>query len=147
MSISLWFARQHVLLVKGVARRLIDANQLPDRDWRVFVIEDSTPNAFVTPGGMICVFSGLFNVLENEQQVAAVISHELGHAVARHTHEHLVTSLIMLEIEIFLNLLGIPISMTSLAKVLAPDNLRFDLHHSRTLESEADLIGYDFAQT
>ncbi len=44
-----------VLMVKRVTRRLIKANNLPDRDWRVFVISDPTPNAFVTPG--VCCFA------------------------------------------------------------------------------------------
>lgn len=53
-------------------------------DFRFFVIENPTFNAFALPNGMVFVHTGLLAQLENEAQLAAVLGHEVAHA----THEH-----------------------------------------------------------
>jgi hypothetical protein len=132
IRIYIVFALQAVLLVSSVAHQLIRANDLGGRDWKIVVIDDPSLNAFVTPGGMVCVFTGLLSTLRTRDQLAAVISHEMGHAIARHAHESITASLITTEIVVFLTLvLGIPFSAIRMAKLVSPDSLRFDLHHSR----------------
>lgn len=42
-------------------------------------------NAFVLPGGKVCVFTGILGVMENEYGLATVLGHEIGHVVARIT--------------------------------------------------------------
>lgn len=74
-------------------------------------------------------------------QLAAVLAHELGHAVAKHAHEKISTSLISGALLTLLAVIGVPVDFLPVAQLLAPDVLRFDLHHSRTMESEADTIG------
>jgi len=49
-----------------------------------YVIKDNTLNAFAAPGGHIFVFSGLIEAMDNLNELAAVISHEIGHISARH---------------------------------------------------------------
>lgn len=51
------------------------------------VIEDPSPNAFVLPGAKVAVHSGLFQVVESNDELAAVLGHEVGHVVARHANE------------------------------------------------------------
>lgn len=46
-------------------------------------------NAFVIPGGKIFVFSGLLPIAKDEDGLAAVLGHEIGHQIARHTAEQL----------------------------------------------------------
>ncbi len=48
------------------------------------VVANNALNAFAVPGGYVYVFTGLIAGLENEDQLAAVISHELGHVTQRH---------------------------------------------------------------
>jgi len=48
------------------------------------VVNDSTPNAWALPGGKIAVNRGLLLELESEAELAAVLSHEIVHAAARH---------------------------------------------------------------
>lgn len=65
--------------------------QLPD-DWRglpweTAVFVDENPNAFALPGGKVGVNTGMFQVARNQDQLAAVIGHEIGHVYARHTNE------------------------------------------------------------
>jgi predicted Zn-dependent protease len=47
--------------------------------------DDKVINAFCTPGGYIFVYTGLIKMAENEDQLAAVIGHEIAHAELRHS--------------------------------------------------------------
>ena len=55
--------------------------------WETAVFQDDTPNAFALPGGKVGVNTGMFKVAKNQDQLAAVIGHEIGHVYARHTNE------------------------------------------------------------
>lgn len=57
------------------------------REWEVNVFDDKSANAFALPGGKIGVNSGLLNVAKNQDQLAAVVGHELAHVLARHGNE------------------------------------------------------------
>jgi len=58
-------------------------------EWEVNVLEDRQINAFCLPGGKMAVFTGLFPVAENDDQLATVMSHEISHALAHHASERL----------------------------------------------------------
>jgi predicted Zn-dependent protease len=75
--------------VQEVGRRIAEASPHPEWDWQFTVIEDETPNAFALPGGKVGVHTGLFKVAENDAQLAAVMGHEVGHAIARHGAERM----------------------------------------------------------
>jgi len=51
------------------------------------VIEDPSPNALVLPGAKVGVHSGLFSVVASDDELAAVLGHEMGHVVAKHANE------------------------------------------------------------
>lgn len=52
--------------------------------FRFYVIEDDSFNAFAFPDGSVFVHTGLMKALENEAQLAAVLGHEIAHAVYEH---------------------------------------------------------------
>ncbi|MGE4552700.1 MAG: M48 family metalloprotease [Desulfovibrionaceae bacterium] len=56
---------------------------------RPAVINNSGVNAFAIPGGYIYVFSGLLMAMDDEDEVAGVISHELGHVTEHHVAKRL----------------------------------------------------------
>ncbi|MAS11425.1 M48 family metallopeptidase [Salinisphaera sp.] len=56
-------------------------------DWEVTVFKDDQVNAFALPGGKIGVYSGLLDVAKSDDQLAAVIGHEVGHVLAEHGNE------------------------------------------------------------
>lgn len=59
-------------------------------DWQVTVIKnDETLNAFALPGGKIAVYTGIFAVADNEAGLAAIMGHEVVHALARHGAERM----------------------------------------------------------
>lgn len=55
--------------------------------WESAVFVDNTPNAFALPGGKVGVNTGLLKVAKDQDQLAAVIGHELGHVISRHAAE------------------------------------------------------------
>ncbi len=57
--------------------------------WQVRIIQDTTLNAFCTPGGYIYFYTGLIKYLENEADFAGVMGHEIAHAAERHSTEQL----------------------------------------------------------
>jgi predicted Zn-dependent protease len=59
-------------------------SERPDLPWLFAVIESDGINAFAAPGGYIVVTRGLYSLLENEAQLAAVLAHEISHVVRKH---------------------------------------------------------------
>jgi predicted Zn-dependent protease len=57
--------------------------------WEVAVFEDDSPNAFALPGGKMGVHTGMVKLAENQDQLAAVIGHEIAHVLARHHAERI----------------------------------------------------------
>jgi beta-barrel assembly-enhancing protease len=54
--------------------------------WRFRAVRDPLPNAFALPNGSIYVHSGLLGLLENEDQLASVLAHEVTHVLNRHSY-------------------------------------------------------------
>ena len=70
--------------------REINLHVAPDEfEWEYSVLENDQINAFCLPGGKICVFTGLLDVARNDDQLAAVLSHEISHALAHHISERI----------------------------------------------------------
>jgi predicted Zn-dependent protease len=79
-------------IVKRVTDRVAQAAETIDHpkfNWDVRVIQNDKPNAFCLPGGKIVVFTGIMPYAKNEAGLAAIIGHEVAHAVARHGGERL----------------------------------------------------------
>jgi predicted Zn-dependent protease len=55
-----------------------------DLPWTFGVIESNGINAFAAPGGYVVITLGLYNLLENEAQLAGVLAHEIAHVVRKH---------------------------------------------------------------
>lgn len=75
--------------VRCVAEALVRVLPTHERNqaWEVVVIDDDSPNAFALPGGKVGVHTGLFKVATTQDQLAAVIGHEMGHMASRHAAE------------------------------------------------------------
>lgn len=79
-------------LVNKVGARLVNstaANTTPYKFTFHVLNDDRIINAFALPGGPVYITSGLLHRLKTEGEVAAVLSHEISHVVARHSAEHL----------------------------------------------------------
>jgi Zn-dependent protease with chaperone function len=78
--------------VSRIGRSLIPSYQreLPDTDplkiqFRFYLVVNKVPNAFALPNGVVVIHSAMFDILENEAQLASVIGHEIGHSVQEHS--------------------------------------------------------------
>ncbi|KQK02036.1 hypothetical protein BRADI_3g59980v3 [Brachypodium distachyon] len=60
---------------------------LNELNWEVIVVNDKIVNAMCLPGGKIVVFTGLLDNFKSDAEIATVLSHEIGHAIARHLPE------------------------------------------------------------
>ncbi len=71
--------------VKGIFNRLKPNFNDRGMNYDIQVIRENTANAFVIPGGHVYVHSGLLDMVDSDDELAAVISHELAHAERRHS--------------------------------------------------------------
>lgn len=125
------------------------SGQLAVKNWEIVVFREKSANAFALPGGKIGVHTGILPVARNQDQLAAVLGHEVGHVIARHGAERVSRALAtqggLAVVDAFI--LGRETSATQRALILAGLGLGaqvgVELPHSRTQETEADLIGLE----
>jgi predicted Zn-dependent protease len=70
--------------VRTVGQKLVQVSDRPNLPYEFVILNNPVPNAWTLPGGKIAINSGLLMELENEAELAAVLSHEIVHAAARH---------------------------------------------------------------
>lgn len=79
--------------VRQVAQRLLAQTEDAGKDYEINVLDTADVNAFVTGDRHVFVSRGLLAFLETEDQLAAVLGHEIGHEVAHHHRKRRVTEL------------------------------------------------------
>lgn len=67
-----------------IGARLAEVCDRRELSYYFQLLEEEEKNAFCIPGGYVYMFRGLLEELENEDQIAFVLAHEIGHIVARH---------------------------------------------------------------
>ena len=129
-------ARAHV---QQMGRKIAAASGAEGIDWEFELFEEPTPNAFALPGGKIGVNSGMLDVAESDDQLAAVLAHEVGHVVARHPSEQMSQSV---AIQTALGTAGL--SEGAVGALVQMATGVGQLSFSRSAESEADRIGLEY---
>jgi len=139
-----------VARVKAIVGRLIPATATFRDDaakwpWEVHVISLDEVNAWCMPHGKMAIYTGLINKLQaTDDELAAVMGHEIAHALREHSREQMSQqALIQTGIGLGGALLGIGDMGQSLAGMVA--NVTLELPKSRTAEKEADDIGIELA--
>ncbi len=129
-------------LVKQVGQRLVNntiASRTPYKYDFHLLADDETINAFALPGGQVFITAALFNKLQNEDQLAGVIGHEIGHVIARHGGERITQN------ELFNGLSGAAVVATGEQSagqgVAALLNQFFAMPYGRDQELQSDEIG------
>lgn len=132
--------------VRCVADALTTELNSPYR-WEVAVFRDDTVNAFALPGGKIGVNTGLLRVATNQDQLAAVVGHEIGHVLASHANERMSQQLALQGgLALLGSAAGSPDSAGTQQLMQALGlGAQFGIlmPYSRLHESEADRIGLD----
>jgi predicted Zn-dependent protease len=107
------------------------------------VVRSDMANAFVLPNNHVFVLSGLFKFVHNEDDLAAVMGHEMAHNLARHAGERVSGSIIislLARCTLLIDPSGVLYSL-----FIPAATLLHDLPHSRDHEIEADYIGLHLA--
>jgi predicted Zn-dependent protease len=140
--------RQLTARVRTVAQKLIPATRTfrpdaPGWNWEINTLTTNEMNAYAMPGGKIMVYSGLVERLKlTDAELAAVIGHEISHALREHTRERVSRAYAQQ-----IALTGIAVATGAgqgtldLANTVA--SVTFQLPHSREQESEADIMGLE----
>lgn len=115
--------------------------------WEIVVFEDESLNAFALPGSKVGVYTGLINMVDNQSQLAAVIGHEIGHVLAKHSNERLSQETAMSQgLSVVGAVVGTPTSalgQVGMAALGLGAEYGVLLPYGRTQESEADVMGLE----
>ena len=128
--------------VQDIGMSLAEETDRPDLPWQFRVLQSEQVNAFALPGGFIYITAGLLRRLENEAQLAAVLSHEVGHVAHRHSVRQLQRAQIVQGgsalASIFAEGAGTAVQLGQVVAGLAL------MKYGRDQEREADLSGLSY---
>jgi Flp pilus assembly protein TadD len=132
-----------------VGMAVVADKEIENVQWKFRALRDPVPNAFALPNGSIYINMGLLALLDNEDQLAAVLAHEVTHVSRRHTYlrnrsiRKKVLAINILTTIGSWNLVGGPAGMAiSVITSVSPFMLALSiLGYSREQEKEADLEG------
>ncbi|MFT3725278.1 MAG: M48 family metallopeptidase [Hyphomonadaceae bacterium] len=137
--------------LQTVGHKIAGVANVPNAQWEFVVFDSAEKNAFCLPGGKVGFYKGLMDFVDNDDQVAAVLGHEVGHVVLRHAAkragQETVTSL---AIQGAGAVVGSQVKMSSdalnmvMAAAGAGAQVGILLPFSRSNESEADRQGVDY---
>jgi predicted Zn-dependent protease len=135
--------------VQRVGKRIAEAvgSDLPGANWEFVVFDEPrTVNAFALPGGKVGVSTGLLLLIDNDDQLAVVMGHEIGHVTARHGAQRVTEATVAVLGAVVLEVLtrskaGHEAVLVGYGLVAGGSILTF----SRAHEREADYIGIRYA--
>ena len=105
--------------------------------WETALFVDPEPNAFALPGGKVGVNTGIFTVARNQDELAAVLGHEIGHVVSHH-HDERITR--QMNAQIGVSLLGALLG-SGYGQLGSEGAGVYLLRNTREQEAEADVVG------
>jgi len=139
--------RAKIDFVACVASALVAELDPPysDFEWDLAIFEQNQVNAFAMPGGKIGVYTGILDVTDNADQLAAVLGHEIAHVTSKHVNERASRgSLSGIGIEALAVIMGGGYTggaYTAQQAMQAGVALGMELPMSRSQETEADIVG------
>ena len=140
--------RNYINRVNRVGRRIAAVSGQKNYKWKFYVIDDAkTANAFVLPGGQVFFYTGILKYMSNDDEIAAVMAHEVGHALARHAAERISTQQLaalggqILQVGLGTNGVSAGNTNAIMQAFGIASQLGVILPYSRTQEYEADHIG------
>ena len=134
--------RKYSSAVKRVGKNIAAVSGRPDFKWEFKTFDSQQANAFCLPGGKVAVYTGIFEYISNDAELAAVMGHEIGHAIARHGGERVSQGMFQKAgAEVVSATTGEKYRGMAMMAYGIGSNLGVMLPYSRTHEYEADHIG------
>lgn len=134
-------------VIETLGRRIADVSPKPKWDWRFELFDaPDTLNAWALPGGKVGVYTGLLGPAQTEAGLAAVMGHEVAHAILRHGAERMSQELV---VQMGVDAAGIAFDNSEYKKVIMGSlgvgaQLGVALPFSRKMETEADIVGLKY---
>jgi beta-barrel assembly-enhancing protease len=135
--------------VQSIVNRISKSLDRSPYEYQVFIINNDVPNAFAIPGGYVFIFRGLIDLMDDEDQLASILSHEIAHVEARHISRRIEESRIIniaaiagVLAALFLGGGGNASSALAIGTLAGAQTLQ--LQYSRENEEEADRLGYGY---
>lgn len=124
--------------INVIGQKLAQHSEYKEFTYHFTILDTPTLNAFALPGGFIYITRGLLALIDNEAELAGVLSHEIGHVTARHAAERLGRGTL---IGIGSSVLGAVVGSQQIGKLAAQGGQLYLKGFSRDQEYEADLLG------
>mgnify|MGYP003326800118 FL=1 len=136
--------------VEHLSYTLAANSNLVDRRLDLVIVDSPILNAFAVPGGVIGIHHGLFRYAETEQEIAAILAHEIAHLSQRHFARGIEAQ----QKSAVFNMAGLLASVVLMTTVSGEAGMAAlntvqgvaqtsQLRHSRSKEAEADRVGID----
>ena len=134
--------------INALGYKLVSNSDRPDLPFNFFVMRDEDINAFAVPGGYVFAYSGLMTAMAREDDLAAVLAHEISHV----TQQHLLRAfedMQKMSLPIMLGMLGVLIASqhrtddAGTAAIMTGTSLmqQRQINFTRSDEAEADRVG------
>ncbi len=134
--------------LRQLSLRLVQHSELRDRRLEIVIVDAPSLNAFAVPGGIIGINNGLLLYARDEEELAAVIGHEIGHLQQKHyarsteqAQKRALPTLAGLLAGILLIASGDPEAGAALLYSTQAAGIESQLRYSRRYELEADRVG------
>ncbi len=131
--------------LESIQQEILNSGKLTYKDdfaWELNIIDEDVLNAFATPGGYIYVYTGLIKFLDNVDDLAGVMGHELAHADRRHSTNQLIKKY---QVSILSSILGGSGENGSLAQIVTDiAGQGVALKFSRDDENDADANSVEY---
>lgn len=130
--------------VKSLIERLRKNNPQIPQNLKILIAKNNTPNAYCFADGTFVINMGLFNWLNNDDQLASVISHELGHKITQHTLKSFLTMIDQNEMDklVVHDIKSTKINRNQRAFDVLKNRIYQKGAKNRKQEMEADSLGY-----
>jgi predicted Zn-dependent protease len=128
--------------VNEVGQRLAKQSHLPDMEFKFYVVDQESINAFTTGCCNIYVHRGLLVSLNSEAELASVLGHEIGHVTARHPARQKTRGVLA---SIFVTGAAIATGNQAIAEMANLGATAWFQGYGREAEMEADRIGLEYA--
>ena len=129
--------------IATVGNRLAKTSHRPKVPWEFNVVNHSMVNAYALPGGKISITRGLITKMANEDELASVVGHEIGHVTARHSVQQLSRTML---VQLAMIGVGVALSDTNYAGLgmmgAALGGTLLLASYSRDQERQSDELGY-----